>query len=136
MELKNRKRTSKKQKLGSEGTEQGFQRKQVGLGRKKNRRTGTGFKAQEGILRKEEEIQGTRRVSKIQDPRDQKRSQGTKERFQDRRWSKRQKEDLRDKKKPEVWGLRDSRVLESEKNLSTWKLICWAFSGSTAATCW
>lgn len=48
LELRSRKRTSKKQKLGSEGTEQGFQGKQVGLGRRKNGRTGTGFKAQEG----------------------------------------------------------------------------------------
>lgn len=43
-----RKTTSKKQELGSEDTEQELQGKQMGLMRKKNRVTGTGFKAQEG----------------------------------------------------------------------------------------
>lgn len=49
----------RKEELGSEGTEQGFQGKQVGSGRKRNRGQEQGPRHRRGVLGKEEETQGT-----------------------------------------------------------------------------
>lgn len=111
LELRSRKRTSKKQKSGSGGTEQGFQGKTSRVREKeewedRNRAQGTGrgFWERKKKSKGQEWCQRFRIQGTGKGPKAQKRGS------RDRRWPKRQREGLRDKKEPEVRGLRDSRV--------------------------